>query len=129
MRPGLFAAAISAAFFMTGCAALESAAGVVAKAIDEGCERGLDPLALEARRATVASINERTMVGNHTPSDCDGDGKPDFEIDADGMPIAGPVSEVPIVRDGSDITGHGPLSALPESYEGWGGAASTLPMG
>lgn len=80
-------AALMASFFMSGCGLLQPAAEVIARGIDEACERGLDPLALEARRATVASINAATVVGNHTPSDCDGDGLPDFAIDAGGAPV------------------------------------------
>lgn len=80
-------AALGAAFFMSACAILQPAADVIARGIDEACERGMDPLALEARKATVASINAATVIGNHTPSDCDSDGLPDFEIDASGAPV------------------------------------------
>ena len=80
-------AALMAAFLMSGCGVLQPAAEVIARGIDEACERGLEPLGLEARRAAVASINAATVVGNHTPSDCDGDGLPDFAIDAGGAPV------------------------------------------
>lgn len=87
-------AALGAVFFMSGCAVfdrvIDPAASVVARGIDEACEHGTTPLAIEARRDIVAEINGRTTVGNHTPSDCDNDGLPDFEIDADGVPV--PVS-------------------------------------
>ena len=78
---------IIAALALTACTFLEPATSVIARGIDEACERGMDPLALEARKATVAQINAATMVGNHTPSDCDSDGMPDFAIDADGIPL------------------------------------------
>ena len=59
------------AALLSGCAAFQPAADVIARGIDEACQRGMDPLAMEARRATVAGINAATTVGNHTPSDCD----------------------------------------------------------
>ena len=87
----LAVAALGAAFFVSGCAVLdrvvEPAAGVVARGIDKACEHGMTPLAIEARRDIVAEINGRTTIGNHTPSDCDNDGLPDFEIDASGLPV------------------------------------------
>ena len=85
----LAAAALGAAFFMSACSVLQPAADVIARGIDEACERGTTPLAMEARKATVASINAATNVGNHTPSDCDSDGLPDFAIDASGLPVSG----------------------------------------
>ena len=87
MKFRIVSAALMAAFLMSGCGVLQPAADVIARGIDEACEIGLDPLALEARRATVASINAATVVGNHTPSDCDSDGLPDFAIDTDGIPV------------------------------------------
>ncbi len=87
MRDLPIAAALGAAFLMSACSYLQPAADVVATVIDEACERGMDPLAMEARRATVASINAATNVGNHTPSDCDSDGEPDFAIDPGGIPV------------------------------------------
>ena len=76
---------------MSGCAVfdrvIEPAVGAVARGIDKACEQGTTPLAIEARRDIVGEINSRTTIGNHTPSDCDHDGLPDFEIDADGLPV------------------------------------------
>ena len=89
MRNLTIPAALMAALFMSACSYLQPAADVIARGIDEACERGMDPLAMEARRATVASINSATTVGNHTASDCDSDGLPDFEIDAGGAPLPG----------------------------------------
>ncbi len=66
---------------------LEPAADVTARIIDEGCESGTSDFALEGRKEFVAEVNSRTEVGNYTPSDCDSDGLPDFEIDANGMPV------------------------------------------
>ena len=87
----LVSAALGAAFFMSGCAlfdrVIEPATGAVARGIDRACTEGTSPLGVEARREIVAAINAKTMVGNHTPSDCDSDGLPDFEIDADGIPV------------------------------------------
>lgn len=59
----------------------------IARGIDKACEHGTTPPAIEARRDIVAEINGRTTIGNHTPSDCDNDGLPDFEIDASGAPV------------------------------------------
>ena len=88
------AAIVLAAVMTSGCAAVdqvvEPAAGAVARGIDEACARGTTLLAIEARKGVVAEINSRTEVGNHTPSDCDGDGLPDFAIDAEGMPVLAP---------------------------------------
>lgn len=74
-----------------GCALFDKAAApafdVLATGIDKACADGLSPLAIEARKQAVAAINERTTVGNHTASDCDSDGLPDFDVDADGMPV------------------------------------------
>lgn len=84
-------AALGAAFLMSACGVLqqvtEPATHVIARGIDEACADGITPLAIEARKATVAAINAKTTVGNHTPSDCDGDGEPDFPIDASGAPV------------------------------------------
>ena len=84
-------AALGAAFFVSGCAVfervVEPATGAVARGIDEACVRGTSPLGVEARREIVAAINAQTTIGNHTPSDCDSDGLPDFEIDAGGIPV------------------------------------------
>lgn len=89
----LATATLGVAFFLTGCAlfdqVVEPAAGAIARGIDEACTRGLTPLAIEARKEIVAEINARTAVGNHTPSDCDSDGLPDFAIDSDGTPVPG----------------------------------------
>ncbi len=88
------AAGALAAILIGGCAMLtpvvEPATDVVARGIDEACARGASPLGVEARRELVAAINSKTEVGNHTPSDCDGDGLPDFDIDADGKPVPAP---------------------------------------
>ncbi len=85
------AVALGAAFFTSGCAVLdrvvEPATSAVARGIDEACARGTSPLGVEARREIVAAINARTTVGNHTASDCDSDGLPDFEIDPAGLPV------------------------------------------
>ncbi len=87
----LATAVLGAAFFVSGCAlfdrVVEPAAGLVARGIDKACEQGTTPLAIEARREIVAEINGKTTIGNHTPSDCDSDGLPDFEIDASGTPV------------------------------------------
>ena len=87
----ILAAASMAAFFVSGCAlferVVEPATDVVARGIDEACERGNSPLGIEARREVVAAINAKTVTGNHTPSDCDSDGLPDFAIDANGIPV------------------------------------------
>ena len=69
MRNLTIPAALMAAFLMSACSYLQPAADVIARGIDEACERGMDPLAMEARRATVAAINSATTVGNHTASD------------------------------------------------------------
>lgn len=90
----VLAAALGAAVFMSGCAiferVVEPATAVTARGIDEACARGTSPLGVEARREIVAAINAKTNIGNHTPSDCDSDGLPDFAIDADGIPVPVP---------------------------------------
>lgn len=82
---------IFAALSLSGCAVYdavaEPTAGVIAKGIDRACESGTGLLAMEARKAFVAEINSKTVVGNHTPTDCDNDGVSDFNIDANGMPL------------------------------------------
>jgi hypothetical protein len=70
-----------------GCAARDAGLDAIARGIDEACERGMSSLAMEARKQAVKDINERTHVGNHTASDCDSDGLPDFAIDAGGLPV------------------------------------------
>lgn len=67
--------------------AVDWSTGALATAIDEACERGMTPLAIEGRKGLVAEINEKTSTGNHTPSDCDNDGLPDFAIDENGIPV------------------------------------------
>ena len=64
--------------------------GTLARGVDEACERGMDALAMEARKRAVNEINARTAVGNWTPSDCDSDGTPDFEINPDGSVVVTP---------------------------------------
>jgi hypothetical protein len=109
----LAAMATLAALFLPACSFLQPAADVIARGIDEACERGMDPLAMEARRATVASINRATTAGNHTPSDCDNDGLPDFNIDANGIPLSDPVSDVPTPpRRPAELLGQ--IDAAPE---------------
>lgn len=70
-----------------GCTVVDTGTEVIARGIDEACQRGMDPLAMETRKTLVREINEKTVTGNHTPSDCDNDGLPDFDIDADGLPV------------------------------------------
>ena len=88
MKPAAIALALT---MLGGCAivdrVLEPATGAVARGIDRACSEGTSTLGVEARREIVAAVNAKTTVGNHTPSDCDGDGLPDFEIDADGIPV------------------------------------------
>ena len=82
---------VVAALALSGCAVydavVEPTAGVIAKGIDRACESGNSLLAMEARRGLVAEINSKTQIANHTPTDCDGDGLPDFNIDANGQPL------------------------------------------
>ena len=61
----------------------------LARGVDEACQQfNANPLvAMAARQQTVASINALTTIGNYTPADCNNDGQPDFEIDANGIPI------------------------------------------
>lgn len=61
--------------------------GAAATVVDRACASGMSPLAVEARMDAVDEINAKTTVGNWTPTDCDGDGMPDFEIGADGMVV------------------------------------------
>lgn len=77
-----------AAVALMGCTeAREVGYGTLARGVDEACERGMGTLAMEARMRAVDEINSRTTTGNWTPSDCDGDGAPDFAIGADGMVV------------------------------------------
>ena len=82
---------IIAAATLSACQVAEQAidvsTGALATGIDAACQGGMTPLAVEARRELVREINEKTTIGNHTPSDCDNDGVPDFNIDANGIPI------------------------------------------
>lgn len=59
--------------------------GAAAKVVDEGCALGA--LGMAARVDAVREINARTTNGNYTASDCDSDGQPDFDIDANGQPV------------------------------------------
>lgn len=77
----------AAVFSFTACEVRETVLDVTARGIDEACEEGMSSLAIEGRKQVVRDINSRTVVGNHTPSDCDSDGLPDFEIDANGVPL------------------------------------------
>ena len=79
--------AILIALALAGCEVTDTGTDVLARGIDEACERGMSSLAIEARKALVAEVNGKTTIGNHTPSDCDNDGMPDFEIDSDGIPV------------------------------------------
>lgn len=73
---------------LTACQeARDTTYGTLARGVDEACERGMDPLAIEARKRLVEQINSRTVVGNWTASDCDSDGLPDFDIGPDGLPL------------------------------------------
>ena len=76
-----------AAIALMGCEVVDTGTDVLARGIDEACERGMTTLAIEGRKEIVREINEKTTIGNHTPSDCDSDGLPDFVIDANGIPI------------------------------------------
>ncbi|MGI9489295.1 MAG: hypothetical protein ACR2RF_26085 [Geminicoccaceae bacterium] len=73
--------------------ALQACGGPVtqtlAKGVDEACAQfNANPLtALPLRKQTVGSINALTTNGNYTAADCDSDGQPDFEIDANGQPL------------------------------------------
>ena len=82
-----YALALMGIFMLAGCELADTGTDVLARGIDEACERGMTPLGIEGRKQIVAEINAKTMVGNHTPSDCDSDGMPDFAIDANGIPI------------------------------------------
>lgn len=79
----MFTGLIILSIVLAGC---DTATDVIARAIDKGCEHGMTPTGLEGRKAAVEDINSKTETGNHTPSDCDSDGLPDFEIDEDGIP-------------------------------------------
>lgn len=80
-----------AAMALIGCDALDAVVdtttGAAATVVDRACENGMSPAAMEARKDIVDEINSKTTVGNHTPSDCDGDGLGDFEIGPDGMVV------------------------------------------
>ena len=86
MRVLIAAAALIA---LAGCSeqGKETLYGTIARGVDEACERGMSPLAIEGRKEAVREINSRTVTGNHTPSDCDSDGEPDFAMDANGVPL------------------------------------------
>lgn len=79
------------ALALTGCEAIDAVVdtttGAAATVVDRACAGGMTIAAVEARKNLVDEINSKTTVGNHTPSDCDGDGVGDFEIGADGMVI------------------------------------------
>lgn len=82
---------------LAACGARDTVLDITARGIDEACARGLGVLAIEARKQVVRDVNARTATGNHTASDCDSDGQPDFAIDANGIPLPdpAPVSEAP----------------------------------
>lgn len=86
-----FLVAVAAIALLSGCGVKEkvvdTSTTAIAKGIDEACERGMSPLGIEARKTIVDEINAKTNVGNHTPSDCDSDGLPDFAIDNDGLVV------------------------------------------
>ena len=61
----------------------------LAKGVDEACEQfNRNPaISMPSRMQTVGSINSFTTQGNYTAADCDNDGQPDFDIDANGQPL------------------------------------------
>lgn len=61
----------------------------LAKGVDEACAQfNANPLtALPLRKQTVGAINALTTNGNYTAADCDLNGEPDFDIDANGQPL------------------------------------------
>lgn len=80
-----------AALSLGACEALDAVVdtttGAAATVVDRACASGMTAAALELRKDTVDEINSKTTVGNHTPTDCDADGLPDFEIGPDGMVV------------------------------------------
>lgn len=73
--------------------ALQACGGPVtqtlARGVDEACAQfNANPMiAMPSRMQSVGAINALTMTGNYTAADCDSDGQPDFEIDANGQPL------------------------------------------
>ncbi|MGI9507553.1 MAG: hypothetical protein ACR2RE_31325, partial [Geminicoccaceae bacterium] len=61
----------------------------LARGVDEACERfNLNPaISMPSRMQAVGAINALTTTGNYTAADCDSDGMPDFDIDANGQPL------------------------------------------
>ena len=78
---------ILSAFALSACGGPVSQ--TLARGIDETCQRfNANPLvAMPSRMQAVGSINAFTTVGNYTAADCDSDGMPDFDIDANGQPL------------------------------------------
>lgn len=73
---------------LAGCdTVVGTTTGAAATVVDRACANGMSALAVEARKDLVDEINSKTTVGNHTPSDCDGDGLGDFPIGPDGMVV------------------------------------------
>lgn len=68
-------------------AVVDTTSGAAATVVDRACSGGMSLAAIEARKDLVDEINSKTTIGNHTPTDCDNDGMPDFEIGSDGMVI------------------------------------------
>ena len=82
---------IIAALALSGCeafdAVVDTTTGAAATVVDRACAGGMGPTAMALRMDTVDEINAKTTIGNHTPTDCDNDGLPDFEIGPDGMVV------------------------------------------
>lgn len=86
-----YAIPLLAALALSACAAfdtvVDTTTGAAATVVDRACAGGMGIAAIEVRKDIVDEINAKTTVGNHTPSDCDGDGVGDFEIGPDGMVV------------------------------------------
>lgn len=84
MRYLILCAAIA---LVSGCGG--AATQTLARGVDRACEEfNANPLtSLPLRKQAVGAVNLLTTQGNHTASDCDNDGMPDFDIDANGQPI------------------------------------------
>lgn len=91
MRYREYALAGIAALALSGCEALDAVVdtttGAAATVVDRSCASGMGIAAIEVRKDLVDEINSKTTIGNHTPSDCDGDGVSDFQIGPDGMVV------------------------------------------
>lgn len=68
-------------------AVVDTTTGAAATVVDRACANGMGIAAVEVRKDLVDEINSKTTIGNHTPSDCDGDGASDFPIGPDGMVV------------------------------------------